>query len=105
MAETEDIQPLVVDNGTGMVKVRTVYWILHSEDNVSAKKILGSLSICALLILMDFYGRLDLPEMMLLGLCFRVSSGGQDTQVLWWGWDKRMPMLGMKLSPREVYLL
>lgn len=46
MAETEDIQPLVVDNGTGMVKVRTVYWILHSEDNVSAKKVRLTFYLC-----------------------------------------------------------
>ena len=60
MADSEDIQPLVCDNGTGMVKV----WIqLCKAVN--------------LLILLDCYmimahsqmRRLDLPEMMLQGLC------------------------------------
>ena len=27
MADTEDIQPLVVDNGTGMVKVRKICYL------------------------------------------------------------------------------
>lgn len=62
MADGEDIQPLVCDNGTGMVKVRdrTFYDFCYE------------LIECDLTVIND---RRDSPEMMLRGLCFRALLG------------------------------
>merc|ERR1712130_1043276 len=46
--------------------------------------------------------RLDSPEMTLPELSSHPSLEDQDTRVSWSVWDRRMPMLEMRLSPREV---
>merc|ERR1711872_655833 len=49
--------------------------------------------------------RLDSPEMTLPELSSHPLLEDQDTRVSWSVWDRRMPMLEMRLSPREVSLL
>merc|ERR1711931_319156 len=46
--------------------------------------------------------RLDSLEMMLQELSSHPLLEDQDTRVSWLVWDRRMPMLEMRLSPREV---
>merc|ERR1712168_1180746 len=49
--------------------------------------------------------RLDSPEMTLPEPSSPPLLEDQDTRVSWSVWDRRMPMLEMRLSPREVSLL
>merc|ERR1711917_73709 len=46
--------------------------------------------------------KLDLLEMMLQELSSLPLLEDQDTRESWSVWDRRMPMLEMRLSPREV---
>lgn len=62
MADIDDIQPLVVDNGTGMVKVRFSYTV-----NLLSSQVLHCRShSCD--ISMDMWHRLDLQERKFQGL-------------------------------------
>lgn len=76
MADTEDIQPLVCDNGTGMVKVLIqdlfIGLIIFILIAVSACFAIDS-RIYIVIVLTDLkIFRLDLREMMLQELCFLV---------------------------------
>lgn len=53
MADAEDIQPLVVDNGTGMVKVRTCFFQLMSAS--CAIEVDSSLCACLNMILIYIF--------------------------------------------------
>lgn len=68
MADAEDIQPLVCDNGTGMVKVRGLFIVIvyHSHGKLFVN--VGSSIV--------HFNRLVLLEMMLLGLFFLVLLAG-----------------------------
>lgn len=62
MADSEDIQPLVCDNGTGMVKVLYLLLLPHThtrKHRVSLNQV-------------NLHYRLVLLEMMLQGLCSQV---------------------------------
>merc|ERR1712243_45203 len=58
--------------------------------------------LLSLLTMAPACARLDSPEMTLPELSSHPSLEDQDTRVSWSVWDRRMPMLGMRLSPREV---
>lgn len=111
----EDIQPLVCDNGTGMVKVSYQDYHLFRNNNL-----LSHLSIftanseglhdihwhhCWIVFWSDAMPtfRPDLQEMMLQGLCFLVLWVVHGTLVWWLGWARKMHMWGMRLSPSVVY--
>ncbi len=101
MADAEDIQPLVCDNGTGMVKVsQYISCLLFGPSSV----LLLLFSYFETLLIYCFVYRLVLLVMMLLGQCFLVLWAGPVTLVLWLGWAKKMLMLVMKPNPRGVFL-
>merc|ERR1711868_253895 len=56
----------------------------------------------SLLTMAPACARLDSPEMTLPELSSHPLLEDQDTRVSWSVWDRRMPMLEMRLSPREV---
>merc|ERR1712130_246457 len=55
-----------------------------------------------LLTMVPVCARLDSLEMTLQELSSHPLLEDQDTRVSWSVWDRRMPMLEMRLSPREV---
>ena len=75
MAEADDIQPIVCDNGTGMVKVS--YLSLYS-----LYQIFGMFSFDGFIFSVC---RLVLPVMMLPGLFSLVLLVGQGIMVSWLG--------------------
>lgn len=94
MADAEDIQPLVCDNGTGMVKVTILsVWfhiisILSFYSDEKFSKFSAGTSA-------DFFGvviisRLVLLVMMLQGQFSLVLLADLVTQASWLGWVKRM---------------
>merc|ERR1711972_778000 len=58
--------------------------------------------LLSLLTMAPACARLDSPETMLPELSSHPLLEDQDTRVSWSVWDRRMPMLEMRLSPREV---
>merc|ERR1711884_294989 len=58
--------------------------------------------LLSLLTMAPACARLDSPEMTLQELSSHPLLEDQDTRVSWSVWDRRMPMLEMRLSPREV---
>lgn len=75
MAEADDIQPIVCDNGTGMVKVSTCLLFTLFIRSVDVSFVL----------MIHFVYRLVSPVMMLPGLFSLVLLVGQDIMVLWLG--------------------
>lgn len=108
MADSEDIQPLVCDNGTGMVKVlHQIRKIIHGK--IKEQTFLLNATVFRLkdinlmsCLLMKICIRLGLREMMPQGPCFLALLVARVTLVSWWEWAKRMHMLGTKLSPNVV---
>merc|ERR1711872_444408 len=58
--------------------------------------------LLSLLTMASACARLDSPEMTLPELSSHPLLEDQDTRVSWSVWDRRMPMLEMRLSPREA---
>merc|ERR1712137_1495726 len=58
--------------------------------------------LLSLLTMAPACARLDSPETMLQEPSSHPLLEDQDTRVSWSVWDRRMPMLEMRLSPREV---
>lgn len=93
MAEVEDIQPLVCDNGTGMVKVSVNLELQYSEN---------PMSLAVLNLFLLYLCRLGLQGMMLLEQFSQVLLVGPGTLGSWLGWDRRMPTWVTKLNLKEV---
>lgn len=112
MAETEDIQPLVCDNGTGMVKVCKHNSVPAFRNGCST---FIYFFICLIVWFYDvskcglnfdqnrvFLFRLDLLEMMLQEPCSQVLLVARVILGLWLAWARKMRMLEMRLSPSVV---
>lgn len=92
MADAEDIQPLVCDNGTGMVKVSILSVWFHIIRSIYSDEKFSKFSAGTSA---DFFGivinsRLVLLVMMLQGQFSLVLLADLVTQASWLGWVKRM---------------
>ena len=90
MADAEDIQPLVCDNGTGMVKVSLDLFINFSSSMQNLLIFNGYVGLNFKVMLI--FCRLVLLVMTLQELSSLVLLVVLDILVLWLEWDKKMPM-------------
>lgn len=102
MADSEDIQPLVCDNGTGMVKV-SHFTLAVASLIFNIVLHFWAYTLKFLWFLLPLANRLDSLAMMLLEQFFPVLLVDPATLVLWLVWAKKMLMLAMRLSQREEY--
>ena len=83
--DDEEVQALVVDNGSGMCKV---------NNNIGDFK--------KIVFHQKMMRRLDLLAMMHHELCSLPSLVAQSTPESWWAWTRRTRMWVMRLSPSVV---
>jgi len=94
MADAEDVRPLVVDNGFGMVKVRIS---VHQSIAMGFPQVHGG--ICAK------FDRLVLLEMMLQGLSSPVWLVDRGTPLTWLVWATGLLMLELRPNLKGADLL
>merc|ERR1712130_642893 len=75
---------------------------LHKRSKLNKSRCVTKTLLLLLSTMAPACARLDSPEMTLPELSSHPLLEDQDTRVPWSVWDRRMPMLEMRLSPREV---